>query len=155
MNSVTKIISGGQTGADRGGLLAAMDLGLQHGGWCPQGRIAEDGVIPAKFNLVETASRAYMPRTAANVSHSDGTVIFQFGNTMTPGSRLTRNCANIRSKPWLLVRLDHFSAAPGLAFRAWLEEHVILVLNVAGSRESRAPGIEGCTRDFLVEALET
>ena len=38
-----KIISGGQTGVDRGALDAAIALGLDHGGWCPLGRLAEDG----------------------------------------------------------------------------------------------------------------
>lgn len=46
---ITKIISGGQTGADRGGLDVAIRHGIPHGGWCPKGRKAEDGVIPDKY----------------------------------------------------------------------------------------------------------
>lgn len=74
---ITKIISGGQTGADRGGLDAAIHCGIPHGGWCPKGRIAEDGVIPADYYLNEMASPEYLPRTKANVVDSDATVIFR------------------------------------------------------------------------------
>lgn len=53
--SVQRIVSGGQTGVDRAALDAAIALGIEHGGWCPQGRIAEDGVIPADYQLREAA----------------------------------------------------------------------------------------------------
>ena len=74
-----KIISGGQTGADRGGLDAAMDLGIEHGGWCPKGRRAEDGRIPDRYTLEETTSTDYTVRTEKNVEWADGTVVFTFG----------------------------------------------------------------------------
>jgi hypothetical protein len=73
---IVKIISGGQTGADRGGLAAAINSGLPHGGWCPKGRKAEDGVIPVENHLTEMASPEYLPRTKANVIDSDATVLF-------------------------------------------------------------------------------
>jgi len=73
---ITKIISGGQTGADRGGLDAAIHCGLPHGGWCPKGRKAEDGLIPSKYQHKEMESSGYLPRTQANVFDSDATVIF-------------------------------------------------------------------------------
>ena len=72
---ITKIISGGQTGADRGGLDAAMHCDWPHGGWCPKGRKAEDGVIPVEYHLTEMLTSAYLPRTQANVIDSDATVI--------------------------------------------------------------------------------
>ncbi len=74
---ITKLISDGQTGADRGGLDATMHSGLPHGSWCPNGRIAE--VIPVKYRLNEMVSPEYLPRTKANVIDSDSTVIFMYG----------------------------------------------------------------------------
>jgi len=73
---VVRIVSGGQTGADRGGLDAAAALGIEHGGWCPAGRRAEDGTIPGLYTLAETLSPAYGDRTRANVRDSDATVVF-------------------------------------------------------------------------------
>ena len=76
---VKKIISGGQTGADRAGLDVALTVGLPIGGWCPQGRRAEDGPIPDGYPLVETAERNYQTRTRRNVEDSDGTLILNLG----------------------------------------------------------------------------
>jgi hypothetical protein len=73
-----KIISGGQTGADRGALDAAIARGVSHGGWCPKGRRAEDGVISERYRLIETASHAYEHRTVANIENSDATLIITF-----------------------------------------------------------------------------
>ena len=76
MSSIAKIISGGQTGADRGGLDAALDSGVPHGGWCPKGRISEDRIIPERYNLVETRSTAYPARTEANIVDARIFVLF-------------------------------------------------------------------------------
>jgi len=73
--SLRKIISGGQTGVDRAALDAAMNLGIEIGGWCPRGRTALDGVIPAKYPLIETHGKSYQTRTKWNVRDSDGTLI--------------------------------------------------------------------------------
>src|SRR5262245_50786528 len=80
MFAVTKIVSGGQTGADRAALDVALELGLPCGGWCPRGRLAEDGPIASKYPLQETQSRDYPPRTKRNVQDSDGTLILTWGN---------------------------------------------------------------------------
>ncbi|NLX13574.1 MAG: hypothetical protein GXY44_07975 [Phycisphaerales bacterium] len=76
---IIKIVSGGQTGADRGGLDPAIWCELPYGGWCPKGRRAEDGVIPARYQLQETPSNGYLARTEANVVDSDATAIFTYG----------------------------------------------------------------------------
>lgn len=96
---ITKIISGGQTGADRGGLDAAMQYGVSHGGWCPRGRIAEDGIIPARYHLKEMASPEYLPRTKANAFDSDATVIFSYSPPMG-GSLKTITYAHHLEKPY-------------------------------------------------------
>ena len=84
--SLCKIVSGGQTGADRAGLDWAIRARIPHGGWCPKGRRAEDGLIPAQYQLIETPNRDYSQRTAWNVRDSDGTVIFSFGPSLSGGS---------------------------------------------------------------------
>src|SRR5260370_14589390 len=72
---IDKIISGGQTGVDRAALDVALELGLECGGWCPKGRRAEDGRIPKRYPLQETASHQYPPRTSMNVRLGEATLI--------------------------------------------------------------------------------
>lgn len=157
MQRVSKIISGGQTGADRGGLDAAISLGLPHGGYCPKDRVAEDGVIPEKYWLIETANPGYRMRTQMNIINSSGTVVFtrkRYG----PGSRLTlrfaeQNCVPVihltcwREEKHICTWTDFTRHT--LEFQEWLDKYKIHTLNVAGSRESSAPGIQAAVRDFL------
>src|SRR5678809_1173904 len=95
------IISGGQTGADRAALDFAIAHGLAHGGWCPKGRLAEDGSIPARYHLTELPTSDYPARTAKNVQESDGTVIISVDRRLTGGSLLTLKVAEQRCKPVL------------------------------------------------------
>jgi hypothetical protein len=99
---VSKIVSGGQTGADRGGLDAAIELGIPHGGWCPKGRKAEDGAIPLTYDLTETGSADYRVRTEKNVLDSDATAIFTCGE-LSGGSKLTADLAEKHGKPWIHI----------------------------------------------------
>jgi hypothetical protein len=150
---VARIVSGGQTGADRGGLDAALALGIEHGGWCPAGRVAEDGQVPRVYALRETTSAEYAERTKANVRDSDGTVVFTRG-AATGGSALTLRAARRIGKPVLhvdLAKLDVEAAAERV--RAWCAERSIAVLNVAGSRESKTPGIGDEVRRVLLRSL--
>ena len=154
-----RIISGGQTGADRGGLDAGLELGLPIGGWCPKGRRAEDGQVPLKYPMREDDSKKYPARTLANVLEGDATVIFYFGN-LELGSRYTRDMAARYQKHHKLVPLDLLDdteAALGQV-RPWLlglRDHLgrPFVLNVAGNRESRAPGIGARTKTVVVTAV--
>jgi len=150
---VVRIVSGGQTGADRGGLDAAIALGIEHGGWCPAGRVAEDGQVPRAYALRETTSAEYAVRTRANVRDSDGTVVFTRG-AATGGSALTLQAARRIGKPVLhvdLAKLDGEAAAERV--RGWCAQGSIAVLNVAGSRESKAQGIGDEVRRVLLRAL--
>src|SRR5437660_4356799 len=88
-----KIISGGQTGADRAALDFAIANGIAHGGWCPKGRLAEDGRIAKRYRLVETLSRRYSQRTRWNVRDSDGTVVLSMRRRLSGGSKATRSYA--------------------------------------------------------------
>ncbi|MEZ5993157.1 MAG: putative molybdenum carrier protein [Planctomycetota bacterium] len=151
--AVATIISGGQTGAERGALDAAIELGIPHGGTCPKGRPAEDGVIPAKFILKESNGKDTPDRTEPNVANSDGTMIFTFGR-LTGGSKVTAEFARKHGKQWL--HLDLNAEATDYAVkcvREWLAEHDIKILNVAGGRESESAGLHGAVKDLLTRVF--
>jgi hypothetical protein len=138
---ITKIISGGQTGVDRAALDAAIKLGIPHGGWVPKGRRTEDGALPERYRVRETATPVYAERTEKNVLAADGTLIISRGK-LTGGSRVTRQMAEKHARPWLHVDLGlvpAFKAA--LAIKEWLTANRIAVLNVAGPRASKDPRI--------------
>jgi len=149
--SLKKIISGGQTGVDRGALDAAIALGIEHGGWCPQGRLAGDGRIPDRYRLEETDSPDYPIRTERNVLDSDATLILCRGQ-ISGGTLLTLRFAEQHQRPCLAVDLD--MPLPPAEIRQWLRENNIKVLNVAGPRESQSPGIAQLACDFVVKLFE-
>lgn len=141
-----RVISGGQTGVDRAALDAAAAAGLPVGGYCPRGRIAEDGEIPARYPLVETPSGDYPQRTEWNVRDSDGTLILTRG-TPSGGTAFTLEVARRLGRPALV--LDLAERPDPAAARAFCADHAIGTLNVAGPRESGAPGIYSEARALL------
>jgi hypothetical protein len=145
-----RIVSGGQTGVDRGALDAAIELRVPHGGWCPRGRRAEDGTIPARYQLRETRSGRYAVRTRQNVLDSSGTLILCRG-PLTGGTALTHRLAAKYGKPCLVVDLT--GVVDLCQLRDWLVEQQLEVLNVAGPRESTSPGIAEQARRLLVQLL--
>ena len=151
---IRKILSGGQTGADRAALDEAMHAGVEHGGWVPRGRKAEDGPIPRKYRLKETPTSWYAERTERNVEEGDGTLIVSRG-PLTGGSLLTQGLARKHRKPSLHVDLgeerDLRDTARGAL--AWIREHGIEVLNVAGPRAGNDPQIYALTRGLLKAVL--
>lgn len=151
---VTKIISGGQTGADRAGLDVALELGLAIGGWVPRGRRAEDGIVPLKYaGLAETTSDSYEERTRYNVRDSDATLIFCFG-PLAGGSALTASLARSLGRPLLVLDLEQCAAGEAVSLlRRWLDRERPGVLNVAGSRQSQAPRIASLAGRILRGAL--
>jgi len=143
-----KIISGGQTGADRAGLDAGLATGLSIGGWCPKGRLSEDGAIPAIYPLTETTTKDYRRRTLWNIRDSDATMIIISGK-LGRGSKLTERYCRELGKPSLVV--DVSQAVDVAAISDWLAG--VEVLNVAGTRESNAPGLYTKALNLLVEVL--
>lgn len=130
---IEKICSGGQTGADRAGLDFAIAHDITHGGFCPRGRRAEDGVIPSKYKLTETTSAAYLQRTRLNVQSNDATIIFC--ETWTPGSQLTRNLCTRMHKPFIRINPFDPKLKSVIDLCAFLNnEDRYRTINVAGSR---------------------
>lgn len=159
MTRVRKIISGGQTGADRGGLDAAKALGLKRGGTAPAGWRAEDGQIPVEYRegMLQSASASYRVRTRANIEASDGTLILSFGELPhDSGSYLTAMTARTLHRPLLHVNLGedgHIADFGRQLIREWIEDKRIQVLNVAGPRESREPGLQAAVCAALVQVF--
>lgn len=131
-----KVVSGGQTGVDRAALDAAMEMGIQTGGWCPAGRRAEDGRIPARYNLEETPSSEYSQRTTWNVRDSDATLLLS-PQPLHGGTLLTREVAERLMRP--LMNIDLFKDNNHLEILSWLDDVKPQVLNVAGPRLSTVP----------------
>lgn len=136
---IAKIVSGGQTGADRAALNWAINQDIPHGGWCPKGRKALDGPLDARYLLKETPSANYLQRNEWNVRDSDGTVVFTLADEVTGGSKKTISFAMKLNKPWL--HLHPGLTTPAELLASFIREHQIHILNVAGSREAKEPGI--------------
>lgn len=141
-----KIISGGQTGADQGGLFGASDLGIETGGCAPKGWRTEAGPAPwlAKYGLVEDISEGYEHRTVVNVRSANATVIF--GKPESAGSRLTLRSCGRQGKPYLIN-------PSAIELKLWVVEFGYECLNIAGNRESVNPGITEQVRAIIVEAF--
>lgn len=163
--SLSKIISGGQTGVDRAALEVAMFLEIPHGGWCPKGRRSEDGPISEIFDLIETPSFNYTVRTEKNVVESDGTLIL-YRDVITRGTGLTVNYAKRHNRPYLCVDLREMSETGAISDQdneaietaaqeilTWLADQNINVLNIAGPRESTTPHINSQSHTLLLNAF--
>ncbi len=177
--ALKKIVSGGQTGVDRAALDVAIFLEIEHGGWCPKGRRAEDGRIPNSYQMSETESRDYAVRTERNVIDSDATLILYRDQTVG-GTELTRRMALKHQRPYLCLDLAQWeiteetetlegaespsAAEDGVPVGAtdplldqlnqWLGQSGFSVLNIAGPRESTCPGIAKQSERFLSLALQ-
>ena len=148
--ALVKVVSGGQTGVDRAALDIALELGMPCGGWCPQGRKAEDGPLMPRYPLAETPSAEYAQRTEWNVRDSDGTLVLTRG-TPTEGTAFTIDCAARLGRPCLVLDLTE-QPTPAVV-REWISTHGIKVVNVAGPRESKCPGIYEQALQFLRQAF--
>lgn len=149
------IVSGGQTGADRAALDFAIRHGLAHGGWCPEGRRAEDGPIDEIYQLQETTSEKYGQRTRWNVRDADATLLVTISAELSGGTGLTAQVAERLGKPWLHVARESTSnhGEVGQIIREFLHEHQVRRLNVAGPRASQEPAVGAFVHEVLAAAL--
>lgn len=144
-----QIVSGGQTGVDRGGLEAAIALGIQHGGWCPVGRRSEDGFVPSRYELIENESAEYPVRTEQNVVDSSATLIM-YERKIKGGTLLTKRLCRRLGRECLAVAIDRTSID---SVQEWLRQNSPENLNVAGPRESSCPGIQQRSFEYLMRVL--
>lgn len=145
---VEKIVSGGQTGVDRAALDAALELDMACAGWCPKGRLAEDGVIDDRYPLQETESAQYKTRTRYNVRDSDATLIV-FRGELEGGTAYTVRIAEQINKPHFLLDLNKGFDERSLT--QWIQQNQVRVLNIAGPRERKNPGIYQETFALLLQ----
>lgn len=167
---MTRIVSGGQAGVDRAALRAALECGLEIGGWCPPGRESEDGAIPPELPLRETPverspDAPHVPRslrTEWNVRDSDATLILHPAGAAepggpagerlpNPGTEWARRSAIRYGRPLVARDPADLAAAPEVA--RWLDALAVRTLNVAGPSEATSPGIGDLAYAFLVEVL--
>lgn len=152
--AIEKIISGGQTGVDRGALDAALQAGFPCGGWCPAGRTAEDSTIPDRYPLRELAGGDNRARTLQNVRDSDGTLILYSG-VLSGGTRLTAELCRREHKPLQLVDVALVSPAQAAHMVAeFVGREALGVLNVAGPRASGWPAAQAVSREVVGRFLK-
>ncbi|MCK5431616.1 MAG: putative molybdenum carrier protein [Gammaproteobacteria bacterium] len=149
-----KIISGGQTGVDRAALDAALESGISAGGWCPQGREAEDGPIAEKYPLQELTDGSYKERTLKNVQESDATVIIYF-ETISGGTEETLSFCLKEKKPYLLIDGSDFNEeGASKRIKQFINGNQISLLNVAGPRASKEKRAYEYTKQAFTLLLE-
>ena len=157
---ISKIVSGGQTGVDRGAIEAALELGFPYSGLIPKGRLAEDGIVPEKFDKMEVSyKKDYLFRTEWNVTHSDATLIISNyctepnkpRETLTGGTLRTERFCIDHAKPRLVLFTQNLSKTIDWLLGLGKED---IVLNVAGPRESKSRGIQESTRTFICRLIE-
>ncbi|HYG35039.1 MAG TPA: putative molybdenum carrier protein [Clostridia bacterium] len=146
-----KIISGGQTGADRAALDWAIEHGIPHGGWCPQGRKAEDGMIDARYQLKETPGSSYSQRTEWNVRDADATIIISINRILEGGSQETLELARQYRKPCLFIAKAASAKHAGSLLHRFIRQHGAKVLNLAGPRASEEPEVGTFVKTVLDE----
>jgi nucleoside 2-deoxyribosyltransferase len=144
------IVSGGQTGVDRAALDFAIENNVPCGGWCPKGRVAEDGMIGSNYPLHETRSADPAERTRKNIEDSDAVLVF-IDDQMDDGTELAVDYAEELEKPLFVVYLRMNLADQEEGFSQFMDENQAKKINVVGPRESNSPGIYHKTRHFLNE----
>lgn len=149
INSLLKIVSGGQTGVDRGALDAAIATGTACGGWCPTGRRAEDGMIPDKYPLLEMPSANYSARTRQNVIDSDATLIIYFGELEGGTANTVKFCRELDRPCFCLDAQQHTPAQAAVLIQDFIADHIVAVLNVAGPRASKQAQAQTYTAEAL------
>ena len=149
--AIAKIISGGQTGVDRAALDVALSRKMGCGGWCPEGRHADDGPISEKYPLIETARTDHTVRTENNVKFSDGTLLF-YRERFEGGTAYAKEMAEHLNKPVLVI--DVSNPPDAQIFKSWINDNKIRVIHIGGQRECSSPGIYARARLLIENYLD-
>jgi hypothetical protein len=151
------IVSGGQTGADRAALDFAIRHGIPHDGWCPRGRLAEDGPLDECYRLCETPASKYDQRTRWNVRDSDATLVVTIQAKPSGGTALTLGVARQQGKPHLHISRERILSLEdaGERIAEFVAQHNVVRLNVAGPRASQEPDIAKFVSELLAATFET
>ncbi len=149
-----KIISGAQTGVDRAALDAAREQNIEIGGWCPEGRKAEDGIIPEHYPVIELPGASYRQRTRQNVIDSDGTAILYF-EYPTGGTEQTIGFCIKNKKPYVLLDAEELTIKRAVKkINAFIDKFEISILNVAGPRASGEPRAYNYAKEVIYHTLQ-
>lgn len=152
--ALAKIVSGGQTGVDRGALDAALETRFPCGGWCPPGRQAEDGAVPVRYPLTELEHGGYSERTLKNVLETDATLILCRGE-IEGGTAYTRDCCLEHGKPLLVIDAAQSGSREAAgAISAFIGRENVAVLNVAGPRASKWPEAHAYAYAAVIHVLK-
>ena len=149
-----KICSGGQTGADLGGLIVAKMFGIETGGWMPKGFMTQHGPKPEwakKYNLQEHESPKYPPRTFCNIENSDGTIRLAY-DLLSAGEKCTLKGIQKYDKPYIDVDMNEPRDIQEVV--DWINENNIETLNVAGNSERTRPGMSIGVVDYMSKVFE-
>ena len=146
---IRKIISGGQTGVDQGALDFAIEHNIEHGGYCPKGRICENGIISLKYRLTALKSAEYEVRTLENILTSDATLILMDNKEPFDGTSLTFEYCITCDRSFMQIDVNSASHKNFNLIINWIKKNNTEVLNIAGNRESQSPGIQIKTYNFL------
>jgi hypothetical protein len=152
------IISGGQTGADIAGLMAAKEVGFNTGGFAPKGFKTELGsnlMLKSQYHLKETSSSGYTIRTRMNIEWADINILFS-DDSKSKGTLYTISCCNKANKPYLLLSSFDTNAVQSiLAFiKPYMGFNNDFTINIAGNRASKAPGIQDRVFSILVDVFK-
>lgn len=146
MLALARIVSGGQTGVDRGALDAALDCGFPCGGWCPEGRLAEDGRIADRYPLQVLSNAGYAERTGQNVLDSDATLVLFHGRLEGGTEYTVRQCVE-HARPYELIDAGAIGAEQAATIALeFVAACGARILNVAGPRQSKWPGAHAYAR---------
>jgi len=146
-----KIISGGQTGVDIAGLIAAKNNNLETSGHIPKGFLTLEGCKPEYhelYNLIETKTSYYPERTALNVKNSDCTLWFG-ENKQSNGKKCTFKNIIKYKKPYLDIDIGNMPKVD--VIYQWMTNNDYNVINIAGNSESTSKGIQEKLENYLTE----
>jgi Circularly permutated YpsA SLOG family len=149
-----RFVSGGQTGIDRGMLDACLEKGFACGGWCPEGRLAEDGPIDEKYPLKVLPGAGYPERTRENVIDSDATLII-FNGDLSGGTKKSKSLARSLRKPYLMLDFAEtdLETAVELAYES-IRKQGLQKINFSGPRASNWPEAHEIAYEFTIMLID-